>query len=127
MKHSSMSDYDADVIPMVEYFNSVGLKTYMSCSGHKDNPYMSMFWIEFDPSVTEQDIIDFQRNHVNEYNMFCSCGRFVQRIIATGRSDKIMRSYEYMAANVEAANIRGDHVRPHIVQAAVSEPRIPRL
>lgn len=66
---------------------------------------MSMFWIEFDPSVTEQDIIDFQRNHVNEYNMFCSCGRFVQRIIATGRSDKIMRSYEYMAANVEAANI----------------------
>lgn len=27
MKHSSMSDYDADVIPMVEYFNSVGLKT----------------------------------------------------------------------------------------------------
>jgi hypothetical protein len=33
MKHSSMSDYDADVIPMVEYFNSVGLKTYMSCSG----------------------------------------------------------------------------------------------
>lgn len=63
MKHSSMSDYDADVIPMVEYFNSVGLKTYMSCSGHKDNPYMSMFWIEFDPSVTEQDIIDFQRNH----------------------------------------------------------------
>lgn len=26
-------------------------------------------------------------------------------IIATGRSDKIMRSYEYMAANVEAANI----------------------
>ena len=94
MKHSSMSDYDVDVIPMVEYFNSVGLKTYMS-----------MFWIEFDPSVTEQDIIDFQRNHVNEYNMFCSCGRFVQRIIATGRSDKIMRSYEYMAANVEAANI----------------------
>lgn len=67
--------------------------------------HMSMFWIEFDPSVTEQDIIDFQRNHVNEYNMFCSCGRFVQRIIATGRSDKIMRSYEYMAANVEAANI----------------------
>ena len=53
MKHSSMSDYDVDVIPMVEYFNSVGLKTYMSCSGHKDNPYMSMFWIEFDPSVTE--------------------------------------------------------------------------
>ena len=23
MKHSSMSDYDVDVIPMVEYFNSV--------------------------------------------------------------------------------------------------------
>lgn len=40
MKHSSMSDYDVDVIPMVEYFNSVGLKTYMSCSGHKDNPYV---------------------------------------------------------------------------------------
>ena len=105
MKHSSMSDYDVDVIPMVEYFNSVGLKTYMSCSGHKGNPYMSMFWIKFDPSVTEQDIIDFQRNHVNEYNMFCSCGRFVQRIIATGRSDKIMRSHQYMAANVDAANI----------------------
>lgn len=57
MKHSSMSDYDVDVIPMVEYFNSVGLKTYMSCSGHKDNPYMSMFWIEFDPSVTEQEMM----------------------------------------------------------------------
>ena len=73
MKHSSMSDYDVDVIPMVEYFNSVGLKTYMSCSGHKDNPYMSMFWIEFDPSVTEQDIIDFQQQgHFRELSVVAS-------------------------------------------------------
>lgn len=59
MKHSSMSDYDVDVIPMVEYFNSVGLKTYMSCSGHKDNPYMSIFGLSLTQALPNKILLIF--------------------------------------------------------------------
>lgn len=84
---------DEKVFPLVEFFNEKG--------HNKTN--MSMFWIEFDKSITEKDIIDFQRKHTNEFGAFCSCGRFVIRILATGNSDKVEYRYQYMAATIEAA------------------------
>lgn len=94
---------DSEVIPLVEFFNKNGLHTHMSCQGH-NKTNMSMFWIEFDKSVTEKDIVDFQRKHTNEFGAFCSCGRFVMRILATGNSNKVEYRYQYMAATIEAAH-----------------------
>lgn len=97
-------ELDPDVIPLVRYFNSVGLSTYMSCQGH-NKTNMSMFWIEFHPSVSEDDIIRFQKQHTNRIGGFCCNGRFVKRILAntTGIGTGVYFSYQYMAATVEAA------------------------
>lgn len=96
------TDYDPLVIPMVEYFNSHGLKTSMSCQGH-NKTNMSMFWISFDSSVTEEDIIKFQRAHLDGDGDFRMCGRMNKRYV-TGRYG-VWSRFEYDAATVEAANI----------------------
>lgn len=80
MKNYDETKLDPEVIPLVRYFNQVGLPTCMSCQGH-NTTRMSMFWIEFDKSVTNEDIINFQRKHTNEYGGFCINGRFVIRIL----------------------------------------------
>ena len=95
------SDYDPLVIPMVEYFNSHGLKTIMSCQGHNQTN-MSMFWIGFDSSVTEEDIIKFQRAHLDVNGNFCICGRMNKRYVVG--ENKVWTRFEYDAATVDAAN-----------------------
>lgn len=104
MKSYDETKLDPEVIPLVRYFNQVGLPTSMSCQGHNDTN-MSMFWIEFDKSVTGEDIIDFQRKHTNKYGGFCCNGRFVMRILAntTGVGAGVEYTYQYMAATVAAA------------------------
>lgn len=94
-------ELDPGVVPLVRYFNENGLPTTMSCEGH-NKPNMSIFWIEFDKTVSEEDILKFQRKHLNEHDSFCSCGRFARRLIY----GTICPSYawNYYAANVEAAN-----------------------
>ena len=98
------SELDPGVIPLVRYFNSVGLSTYMSCQGH-NKTNMSMFWIQFHPLITQEEIIQFQKEHTNRIGGFSCNGRFVQRILAntTGFGSGIHFSYQYMAATVEAA------------------------
>lgn len=96
------TNYDSLVIPMVEYFNSHGLKTIMSCQGHNQTN-MSMFWIGFDSSVTEEDIIKFQQAHLDVNGNFCICGRMNKRYVA-GKNGLWTR-FEYDAATVEAADM----------------------
>ena len=96
------TDYDPLVIPMVEYFNSHGLKTSMSCQGH-NKTNMSMFWIGFDKSITEEDIIKFQQHHLDANGNFCICGRMNKRYVA-GKNGLWTR-FEYDAATVEAADM----------------------
>ena len=104
MKKYDETKLDQEVIPLVRYFNQVGLPTCMSCQGH-NSTNMSMFWISFDKSVTNEDIINFQRKHTNEYGGFCCNGRFVIRILAntTGVGTGVGYTYEYMAVTIEAA------------------------
>ena len=71
---STIRAIDPGVIPMVKFFNENGLPTHMSCQGH-NRTNLSMFWIEFDPSVTEEDIVSFQRNHLDKLGGFSSNGR----------------------------------------------------
>lgn len=110
MKKYDKNQLDPEVIPLVQYFNRVGLPTCMSCQGH-NSTNMSMFWIEFDPSVTVEDIIKFQRNHANQYGGFCCNGRFVSRILAntTGVGTGVEYSFQYVAATIEAAQQDLEH------------------
>jgi hypothetical protein len=94
---------DKKVIPLVEFFNQRGLKTCMSCEGH-NKTNMSMFWIQFDKSVTEDDLIQFMNNHQFESKYgkyFASCGRFALRIYPSPK--EIVREWNYFAATHEAA------------------------
>lgn len=94
-------ELDERVIPMVDFFNSIGLKTMMSCQGH-NNTNLSMFWIEFDWSVSQDDIIQFMKEHTDKYGNFCSCGRFAKRILwAYGFARE---TWCYFAATPEAAD-----------------------
>ena len=92
---------DPDVIQMVKFFNKNGHLTHMSCQGH-NRTNMSMFWIEFYQSVTENDIVSFQRKHLNRLGGFPSNGRFVLRLLANSKN--VTHSWQYMAATQEAAD-----------------------
>jgi len=98
---------DPGVIPMVEYFNESGLKTYMSCQGHNDTN-MSMFWISFDESVTEDDILKFMKKHLDVLGSFFSNGRFAKRLIGSYSMKSLeygkRSSWCYFAATQEAAD-----------------------
>lgn len=93
--------FDPGVVPLVSYFNSHGLRTIMSCQGHNETT-MSMFWIRFAASVTEEDIVEFQRKHLNRLGGFPACGRFSERILASAAG--VWRGWEYTAATVHAAD-----------------------
>lgn len=98
-------DIDKGVIPLVEYFNEHGLKTNMSCEGHKDEgyPYMTMFWISFDPSVRKEDISSFMKKHLDpKFHNFYSCGRFAERFFVFNSIEESSH-WCYFAANVDAA------------------------
>ena len=98
-----MKALDSRVIPLVEFFNQRGLKTCMSCEGH-NKTNMSIFWIQFDKSVTEDDLIQFMNNHQFESKYgkyFASCGRFALRIYPSPK--EIVREWNYFAATHDAA------------------------
>ncbi len=105
------------VIPMVNFFNNNGLKTCMSCQGHKD-VNMSLFWIEFDKTVTEDDIANFMWEHRTRFDLtnvpekykhregydrwFISNGRIAERFLL-GVEGQRNRRWVYVAASPEAA------------------------
>ena len=98
---------DPLVIPMVDYFNKSGLNTCMSCQGH-NKTYMSMFWVQFDKSVIEDDILNFMKGHLSAQGTFISCGRFAKRVIGFYNVRTTEWSKEecwcYFAATREAAD-----------------------
>lgn len=91
---------DPAVVPLIEYFNSVGLKTTMSCEGHNQTN-KSMFWIEFSKSVTEEDIENFLNKLKEERGSSATCGCFAMRIFPGPKYT--IRKWRYMAATKEAA------------------------
>ena len=102
-----VEELDEKVIPLVRYFNENGLKTYMSCQGHNDT-YMSMFWIQFDESVTEEDISKFMNNHLRWWGSFISAGRFAERVIgsysAITQQWQLVKCWCYFASSYKAAD-----------------------
>lgn len=107
MNDINYNELDPLVIPMVKYFNEQGLTTCMSCQGH-NKTNMSMFWIQFDKSVTSEDIQEFMKRHLDWQGTFCSCGKFAKRMFGfysvRDRQWKTEESWNYFAATLEAAN-----------------------
>lgn len=60
------NEIDEKCIPMVKFFNSIGLTTKFSCQGH-DNIKENEFQIMFEDTVTDDDIYEFL--------LECSAGR----------------------------------------------------
>lgn len=106
MSKVDYSKLDPGVVPLVKYFNKNGLKTVMSCEGHDDHG-SSMFWIEFDPKVTQKDLIKFQKKHTREYFGFCANGFFCKRFfldMPDGSSDaQTISGYYYVAHDKDKA------------------------
>lgn len=69
-------EIDELCIPMVKYFNSIGLKTQFSCQGHEGR--YSSFDIIFDRCVTDDMICEFLEKHSNQYNHTPFMGRFLK-------------------------------------------------
>jgi hypothetical protein len=89
------------VIPLVDYFNSVGLKTIMSCEGH-NNTNMSMFWIDFSTKVTDDDIKNFLFGLNEKYGSAATFGKFA-KAISVGRNNEVHFRWRYMAATKNSA------------------------
>lgn len=88
---------DRRVQPMVKFFNHIGLKTYMSCSGHiKLDGRKALFWIEFDSSIIEEDLVKLWNKG------YYPNGWFVQRLIPGPKYN--MHRWCYIAGNWWSAN-----------------------
>lgn len=80
---------------LVAYFNEHGLETYMSCEGHwPERPNMSLFWISFTDKVTDEQIMQFKKEHNDLF------GWFVKRLIYEDWLE-----WRYIAANKTIAHL----------------------
>lgn len=68
------NDIDEKCIPMVKFFNSVGLTTKYSCQGHDSTN--ARFYIMFEESVCDENIIDFLTKFGNKYDHTPFVGMF---------------------------------------------------
>lgn len=99
------NELDTHVIPLVKYFNENGLPTIMSCQGH-NKTNVSMFWIQFSKTVTENNILEFMKSHLDSHQNFTSNGRFAERVYCGYNANNefyVHKSWNYFAATKEAA------------------------
>lgn len=68
---------DEKCIPLVKFFNSIGLETQFSCSGHEENDN-GVFHIMFSEKVTDKDIENLIIKYSNKYNHSPFLGKFMK-------------------------------------------------
>ena len=97
-------ELEPGVVPIVRYFNEYGLPTRMSCEGHPGTN-MRLFWVEFEPSVTEEQIRSFMEERTDDDNGFTAMGWFVERLenYKEGSRAIPLSCMCYVAADKEAA------------------------
>lgn len=86
-------EIDELCIPLVKFFNSVGLITEFSCQGH-DNRLHNSFQIIFHKSVTDEIITEFIKKYSGNYEHSPFCGRFVKW--ARKLSGEVVCTWEYV-------------------------------
>ena len=90
---------DKECIPLVEFFNQNGLRTWMCCSGVNGHGY-GFFYIYFDRSVTQQDIEYFMSSHLTNKRYCSTQGWFCKRI--WWKPDE---TWAYVVDSVDNANV----------------------
>ena len=73
------AELDTLCIPMVKYFNSIGLITEYSCQGH-NNKLQNKFEIIFNKEVTDDQIIEFLSKYSVKYEQSPFIGYFYKWI-----------------------------------------------
>lgn len=97
-----LSEIDPLCIPMVKLFNYVGLKTIYSCQGHKNkhDKQNFKFWIMFDETIEDNDIVSFLQKMTTPSEYFPSlnttiAGNFYKWARATSEG-KIISNWMYV-------------------------------
>lgn len=72
-------EIDELCVPMVKFFNNIGLTTEFSCQGH-GNEFLNEFYIMFDQSVTDSMIYDFISKYSEGYSHTPFNGKFIKWI-----------------------------------------------
>jgi hypothetical protein len=68
-------EIDDKCVPLIEYFNSVGLDTKFCCEGHKVG---QNFYIMFEDYITDEQMMGFLEKYSNRYDHSPFCGLFVK-------------------------------------------------
>ena len=71
------NEIDEKCIPMVKFFNDIGLHTKFSCQGH-NNTKMNDYYIMFDESITDDDINVFLTKCSNNMDHTPFIGKFIK-------------------------------------------------
>lgn len=93
-------EIDEKCVPLVNYFNSVGLDTKFCCEGHKAN---EPFFIMFEDYITTEKIVNFINEYSNKYDHSPFMGKFV--MWARKINDKIVYNWEYLLYDKEHLQI----------------------
>lgn len=76
-KNNELKNIDIDplCLPLIEYFNSIGLTTKFSCQGHNCS-LKNEFTIMFESNVSDEQIFNFILNFKNKYGHSSLKGKF---------------------------------------------------
>lgn len=94
MINGELYKIDIPCIPMVLYFNSVGLYTKFSC--YKMNK--GDFYIQFNESVDDNTILNFIETFPNSIGNFYKWSRYRKE------ENKIIHNWTYVASDLKIAN-----------------------
>lgn len=83
MSEIDYTQIDEKCIPIVKYFNSIGLITKFSCQGHNNHSHNS-FSIMFDDSIGDEIIYQYIEKYSNAYNHTPFCGKFTKWVRKVG-------------------------------------------
>lgn len=68
-------EVDDNCVPLVQYFNNIGLDTKYSCEGHKLG---ENFEVMFEDYIKDEQIVNFIKQYSNKCNHTPFCGQFVK-------------------------------------------------
>lgn len=80
MKTIDYNELDKNIVDLVKYFNENNLPTRMSCDGHNGRQSYGYMWVDFAKEIGEEEILQFQSQHLNPYGHFSYSGCFFERV-----------------------------------------------
>lgn len=91
---------DRACVPLVKYFNEIGLDTKHCCEGHKIG---ENFYIMFEDYIEDEKVIQFLDKYSNKYDHSPFCGKFLKWYRKL--NGEIVNNWTYIAENKSYANM----------------------